>query len=458
MGASKMKLQLETDRAEFIEALIEDEELQNSTLVPFLKESVLFGSSIDCLVDDGTFGLSADNPIPVNGPLGQQTYLSKLRTPKGLGFFFHRLGSIGRIDVYKLVSFDGASELTVYLDMYHPRRSRKAIEGFYLDDAPSVFTGFTITLNDFPFDFESSLNELPGSIRDAYASPSQIRPILESLRNKDGDPQADAIVSDWRKLVTSDDWDRALEQRGFIVPTYGGAFEVPTLSGRRFGWTPSKALQKRRGMTEGELYDPASTLVLDAWDQFQKLFDEEAFEETGLTPDRVFFDGDGPYVSFIMYEGDPEKPVTNAFKDFFTSFYCLFRKYPMVSWESELEVPYGTRNHGQSTRLCFRWTNDTSALGSEFMVGAPPQTKYREPSPFFIEQNGALEALRVIQVGICYVCNTQAELWCNSEQFDEVMAYVSGKNRDKKPDWLTLSERELLITGTHTWCWDSFSA
>jgi hypothetical protein len=452
MGAPKMKLQLESERAEFIEALIEDEELQNSTLVPFLRESILLGDAVDYLRDDQSFGLSADNPIPVNGPLGQQTYLSKLRTAHHGGFFFHRLGSVGRVDLYKLLSLDGTLELNLYLDMYHPRRSRKAVEGFYLDDGPSVFTGFTITMNDFPYDFESCLNQLPDSIRDAYASPNQIRPLLDQLIKSDEEPQGGAAVSNWRELIGREDWERALEPRGYIVPTYGDAFEVPTLPGRRFGWEPSKALQKRRAMTEGDIYDPASTLVLDAWDQFQKLFDEETFEETGLTPDRVFFDGDGPYVSFIMYEGDPEKPVTLAFKDFFTSFYCLFRKYPVVSWETKLEQAYGLPNNGQSTRLCFRWTNETSAMGSDFMVGSPPQTKYREPSPFFIRQNGSLEALKVIEVGVCPVCGSKAELWCDSGQFDVVMAYVSGKSRDKKPDWLNLSERELLITGSHTWC------
>jgi hypothetical protein len=147
---------------------------------------MLAGRAIDFVKDDETFGLTPDNPVPVNGSLGQLTYLSRLRTEEGQGFLFHRLGSIGTVDEYELLSFDGEVKLVAYLDLYHPRRSRKPIEGLALDETPSVFTGVSNLVENFPFGLYEEFASHPVPRVLANANPDQLVPILAALRMKNG--------------------------------------------------------------------------------------------------------------------------------------------------------------------------------------------------------------------------------------------------------------------------------
>jgi hypothetical protein len=442
-----MKLALDSDRSEFIEALIDDEELQNQTLVPFLKESILSGSSIDALVDDDTFGFTPENPIPVNGPLGQQTYLSKLRTGSGVGFFFHRLGSLGRIDIYKAVSFDGLVELELYLDMYHPRRSRKAVSGYYLDLEQSAFTGFTLTMPNFPQGYEAILNGLPESIRPAYATADQVRPFLRRT-----DLGTDSPFRNWKNRIHSDDWDRALEQRGYIVPTYNDAFAVAELPGVRFGWSPSKALSKRRQMSGGDLYDPMSAMVLDGWDQFQTIFEEELFEGSSLGPHRIFIDDQGPFASFILCDVTPGSALTDAFVEFFATFYCTFRKYPVEGWIADFEANPGSNLPGHTSLICFRWTTNVAILGRPFAKDGPSLGAIDAPSPYEIKGNSTLHELKCIEVGTCKLCDLASEIWCNEQQVADISRYFRNGPDDPLPTSISFDEREQLITGSHSWC------
>jgi hypothetical protein len=56
--------------------------------------------------------------------------------------FFHRIGSfesagtVQSIDVYEVVSVDGIQWANICLDMYHPRRSNLAPQGFQLEPLP----------------------------------------------------------------------------------------------------------------------------------------------------------------------------------------------------------------------------------------------------------------------------------------------------------------------------------
>src|SRR3546814_6331822 len=56
----------------------------------------------------GPFGFTETNPIPVNGPIGQLAYLSRLETQSGQRILFHRLGAIDKVDVFEAVTFDGS--------------------------------------------------------------------------------------------------------------------------------------------------------------------------------------------------------------------------------------------------------------------------------------------------------------------------------------------------------------
>jgi hypothetical protein len=86
----------------------------------------------------GSFGYSAGNPIPVNGPVGESVYIFRLRSRSGQKFYYQRLGftkhvELNRqIDVFELVSTDGLKWVVLYFSMLHTRRSRKAPDGLSL--------------------------------------------------------------------------------------------------------------------------------------------------------------------------------------------------------------------------------------------------------------------------------------------------------------------------------------
>ena len=150
--------------------LIEDEEYQNSLLNELVREMVINGASVDKLPGaTGNFGFDKNNPIPVNGTLGELAYLSRLETNQGELLLFHRIGAINMIDVFEAVTYSGSSWHIFFLDLYHPRRSRLAPEGFHIADSPKQFSGFTKYCKNFPYDFrEKKTSERESGLSMAY--------------------------------------------------------------------------------------------------------------------------------------------------------------------------------------------------------------------------------------------------------------------------------------------------
>ena len=170
---------------QFIYALLSDEELQNSTLHEFLRMQINLGSNANAnLRLDDSFGWKEENPIPVNGPLGERTYLSRLRTQDGVPFFFHRVGSTGgTIDVYEIASFDNTFSGELFLDMYHPNRCKAAPKGLLLSDDVSPFTGDTLRVDNFPVGLIAAIDRLPDeTLRDCHIP----REILEAVLKNGG--------------------------------------------------------------------------------------------------------------------------------------------------------------------------------------------------------------------------------------------------------------------------------
>ena len=161
-----------------VNELIDDENVQND-LSPSFAESVKGAPALDRIPGgSGDFGLRVTNPIPVNGPVGECAYLSRLETLSGERLLFHRLGADNGIDVFEAVTFSGLSWHILFLDMYHPRRSRLAPKGFRLGDA-KPFTGFTTHCPNFPYDFAQARAAVPDVLQVAYAPLSQIAPLLK---------------------------------------------------------------------------------------------------------------------------------------------------------------------------------------------------------------------------------------------------------------------------------------
>lgn len=146
--------------------LLENDAAQNERLPEPFRSSIKSGLSCDALPGaSGEFGLSPTNPIPVNGPTGEVLYLSRLRTDPGLKalwsvaqpVMFHRLrsedGPTGAVDAYEVLSLDRRVRQTLYLSLYHPRKSRHAPRGFTLArkfDNDNITYGVNHFVTGFP--------------------------------------------------------------------------------------------------------------------------------------------------------------------------------------------------------------------------------------------------------------------------------------------------------------------
>jgi len=164
-----------------IRRILEDEDLQ----VEMLPEPVqaLIRSKSACDVKPGAtgdFGLSPTNPVPVNGPIGELAYLSKLRTAAGESLLFHRIGAAGQIDVFEGVTMSGSEWFIFFLDMYFPRRSQMAPPGLTISPEASQFSGFTSFCSQFPHDFAAAKAKNAASgLNVAYIPLSKAEACLE---------------------------------------------------------------------------------------------------------------------------------------------------------------------------------------------------------------------------------------------------------------------------------------
>ena len=166
-----------------INRIIEDEQFQLEHLNPIMKEMIESAPAYDKDPNGtGPFGFIETNPIPVNGPIGQLAYLSKLETQSGQRILFHRLGAMGTVDVFEAVSFDGREWFILFADFYHPRRSRLTPDGFRFTKEIGQFSGFTNFCEDFPYDFV----EKKASMRDSGLSMAYIAisKVYDQIQNR----------------------------------------------------------------------------------------------------------------------------------------------------------------------------------------------------------------------------------------------------------------------------------
>jgi len=142
------------DVFEKIRRVIEDEQFQLDMLHPARKAALAACPAYDRDPNgSGPFGFAETNPVPVNGPIGELAYLSRLETLHGERILFHRIGAIDKIDVFEAVTFSGGEWFILFLDLYHPRKSCLTPEGFRFTQEVGQFTGFHNSCGDFPYDF-----------------------------------------------------------------------------------------------------------------------------------------------------------------------------------------------------------------------------------------------------------------------------------------------------------------
>ncbi len=137
-------------------AAVSDEETQNKYANPAKADGTTCAPKCDQIAGAyGEFGRTPTNPIPVNGPLGEVTYLSLLRRSDGMPFVFHRLGSRHGLDCYEVMSLDRRTREELWFDFYFLGRSRKAPEGYRLEsrlEAHNLVYGTNGRLKNFPND------------------------------------------------------------------------------------------------------------------------------------------------------------------------------------------------------------------------------------------------------------------------------------------------------------------
>ena len=173
-----------------VNKIIDDENYQLEALGPAKKVFLTYPSFDVNPKGTGPFGFSETNPIPVNGPIGEISYLSRLETKNGDRLMFHRLESVNlpnaigetkTVDVYEAVSIDSNEWFIFYLDFYHPTRSRALPDGFrFTKDIPQ-FTGFNKRSSNFPYDFlEMKEAEQSTGLSFAYIPGSKVIKSLEA--------------------------------------------------------------------------------------------------------------------------------------------------------------------------------------------------------------------------------------------------------------------------------------
>ena len=168
---------------EQIRRILEDEQFQLDMIHPAMKAMIESRPAYDQDPNGtGPFGFSETNPIPVNGPIGQLAYLSKLETERGERILFHRIGAVDTIDVFEAVTFSGSEWFILFVDLYHPRRSRLTPDGFRFTQEVSQFSGFHKFCTDFPYDFvEMKQSESEFGLSMAYIASSKV---AEPIQNR----------------------------------------------------------------------------------------------------------------------------------------------------------------------------------------------------------------------------------------------------------------------------------
>lgn len=163
-----------------IQRIMEDETYQNTFLPSELLARVTATNGVDKWDDgSGEFGFDANNPIPVNGPLGAITYLSCLKTESGERLLFQRVGGSNDVEAYEAVTYSGDEWFVFFLDIYHPRKSHLLPEGFELSGGVAMFSGFVDTSSCFPGDYTQRVEELDASLQAAYAPETRLNKGLD---------------------------------------------------------------------------------------------------------------------------------------------------------------------------------------------------------------------------------------------------------------------------------------
>jgi hypothetical protein len=221
-----------------LDKLLYSDDEQNSTLPDAVRSQIAGGLECDELPGaTGEFGRTLSNPIPTNGPLGEVLYLSRLRTSAGSPVMFHRVraeeGPAGAVDVYDVLSLDATVRETLFLSMFHPRKSRKVPRGYTYADKldPSNFTyGVNHIIPNFPQKLDAYIRKwqmgmvglvLPVARVRETINGSRFHPsVIDDQESGDRGSEQGQMRDDLLKLVQASQ-DPRFEGQGIAIGTDG---------------------------------------------------------------------------------------------------------------------------------------------------------------------------------------------------------------------------------------------
>jgi len=168
---------------EKVRQILTNEEIQNEKLPPMFK-SLLKENTLERSISR-LYGMSPNDPIRVNGSLGEVIYISMLRTPENVPFIGHRLGSVNQLDVYEICSEDFKDWRILFFDLYWLQKDKYAPSGLTLSlsDCPyiSAINKFSST---FPNEFWPSVMDATKDLLGLPAVRTTIREIDYSLSSR----------------------------------------------------------------------------------------------------------------------------------------------------------------------------------------------------------------------------------------------------------------------------------
>lgn len=147
--------------------MLHSEEIQNANLDPLLR-TMLRRNEPNRALGYG-YGYSPNNPIRVNGPLGEQLYIAMLRGLDGQVVIGHRLGSLNTLDIYEVATSDFSQWAVLFFDMYYQNKDIAAPAEFAIDTSGTrTLTAVNKFMANFPNNFYYDLIE---TVKDQIGFP-----------------------------------------------------------------------------------------------------------------------------------------------------------------------------------------------------------------------------------------------------------------------------------------------
>ena len=147
----------------------------------------------------GNFGYEPTNPIPVNGPVGETVYINRLRGKSGVGFMYHRIGSVQSppanhpLDHFELVALDASERHELFFDLYYFHRSTQVPEGLSMLPWSRMDKQFRMMCKLNAFGTNSHVDDFPFGLPERIQASRELNSISPGIGRAMADRVRDAL-------------------------------------------------------------------------------------------------------------------------------------------------------------------------------------------------------------------------------------------------------------------------